>query len=371
MKVLYIVKNQLHFYPPCVSQIRMLKYLGVDVEVLYGTSEKTALDIFKAEKIPYKKISNIPPITNGKIKKLLNWIRFRLDLKKALKNYDASKTYLWFGNIETLIPMKGALNKFKYISSSLELLERREIKAILAKSLVKKALITTACEETRAYIMKDRWKLKELPYIFPNKPYELFTKRNQIGTDPRTINIINKIKNHDIIIYQGLIQNTNELIEFAKALKRIKKNYLFLLMGLDKFNSFNKIKEIYNNTYFVQYVPAPLHLEITSNAKIGICFYRPNILNNVYCAPNKIYEYTGFGIPLICNKNPGLKNTVGFFGAAECIELKADNIYDALKKIDDNYEKYSENAIKFYNNTDNLNTMKNLIDDLRRKECSQ
>ena len=25
MKILYIVKTQLHYYPPCISQIRMLK----------------------------------------------------------------------------------------------------------------------------------------------------------------------------------------------------------------------------------------------------------------------------------------------------------------------------------------------------------
>lgn len=29
MKVLYIVKTQLHYYPPCISQIRMLKDLAM------------------------------------------------------------------------------------------------------------------------------------------------------------------------------------------------------------------------------------------------------------------------------------------------------------------------------------------------------
>ena len=371
MKIIYVVKNQLHFYPPCVSQIRMLKRLGLDIEVLYGTSEQTALRVFDRERIPYKKISNIPPITNGKIKKLIDWYRFRCDFRKEIKKYDKNKIYIWFGNIETLIPMRGILKKYKYISSSLELLERNEIKAVLAKSLAKNALITTACEETRAYIMKDRWNLKSLPYVFPNKPFEMNTKRNQSGTTSKTKEIINKIKNKNVIIYQGLIQNTDELLEFAKALKKFNKNYVFLLMGLDKFNSFMKIKEIYNETFFIEYVPAPLHLEITSHAKIGICFYRPNVLNNAYCAPNKIYEYTGFGIPIICNENPGLKNTVGSAGAAECVKLNSDKIYNALRKIDNNYEKYSKNAIKFYNETDNLETMKSLINDLERKGFSK
>lgn len=34
-KVIYIVKSELHIYPPCIAQIRMLKKNGVDVEVWY------------------------------------------------------------------------------------------------------------------------------------------------------------------------------------------------------------------------------------------------------------------------------------------------------------------------------------------------
>ena len=49
MKVLYIVKTQLHYYPPCISQIRMLKDLGYDVEVLYGTSNESALKLLAKE----------------------------------------------------------------------------------------------------------------------------------------------------------------------------------------------------------------------------------------------------------------------------------------------------------------------------------
>ena len=48
-KVIYIVKSELHIYPPCIAQIRMLKKNGVDVEVWYGSCAKQLLAIFDAE----------------------------------------------------------------------------------------------------------------------------------------------------------------------------------------------------------------------------------------------------------------------------------------------------------------------------------
>ena len=122
-----------------------------------------------------------------------------------------------------------------------------------------------------------------------------------------------------------------------------------------------KIKAVYSDVEYVSYIPAPYHLEITSYAHIGIVFYRNDALNKVFCAPNKIYEYSGFGIPMLANDIPGLKNTVGNAGAAECMELKANNIINAIQNIEADYDTYSENAKKFFAGTDNLKTMEKLM----------
>mgnify|MGYP006963779989 CR=1 FL=1 len=52
MKIVYIVKTKLHYYPPCISQIRMIKKLGGDIEVIYGTcDEKSRKSQFFSYKI--------------------------------------------------------------------------------------------------------------------------------------------------------------------------------------------------------------------------------------------------------------------------------------------------------------------------------
>lgn len=362
-KIVYIVKTKLHYYPPCISQIRMIKDLGWDIEVLYGTSNDSALKLLESEGIKCKKVGNIKDENISKIEKLLSWIKFRISLSKELKKY-SEDTYFWFGTAESVLPMKGKLKNKKYIVSLLELLDDNKKKVILLKNIARNAQAVTVCEETRGYIMQHWWGLKKLPYIFPNKPYNQIIDKMHKPSIKETEDVIKKIKGKDVILYQGIIQNTEELIEIAKALHIMKSDYILLLMGIDKYNSIKKIKEIYNNTEYVRYIPAPYHLEITSYAKIGITFYRADSLNKVFCAPNKIYEYSSFGIPIIANNIPGLKNTVGIFGAAECIEVNENNVISAIKKIENNYERYSNNAKKFFESTNNVEVMKELLDSI-------
>lgn len=94
MKILYIVKTQLHYYPPCISQIRMLKDLGYDVEVLYGTSNDSALKLLGQENIPCHKISNINDKADSKVTKLKDWYKFRKGVLNELKN---TQKMLFFG----------------------------------------------------------------------------------------------------------------------------------------------------------------------------------------------------------------------------------------------------------------------------------
>ena len=47
-----------------------------------------------------------------------------------------------------------------------------------------------------------------------------------------------------------------------------------------------------------------------------------NSLNRAFCAPNKIYEYSGLRIPAIGNEVPGLVNTIGAAKAGVCVPMK-------------------------------------------------
>lgn len=360
-KIVYILKTKLHYYPPCVSQIRMIKKLGVDIEVLYGTCHEKTLEMLENEGIKCIKVANLKDENKSFFQKLSSWLRFRIGLSKLMKKYDKNNTLFWFGTAETAIPMLLKTKRYKYNLTLLELLDDDKIKRFLLKGIIKNAISICCCEDTRAWIVKYWFSLDELPFVFPNKPYEQLTTPHAKPSTELTEKIIKDIKNSNVLLSQGVLQTPEELIEFAKALNHTKKKYKFVLMGIDKYNCVEKLKNYYDDIYYIEYVPAPLHLEITSYARIGINFYRPNCLNKAFCAPNKIYEFSGFGIPIIGNNIPGLKNTIGLFKAGLCIDLKEENIIKAINEIDENYDEYSKNAKIFFEHTDNLETMKKLL----------
>ena len=364
-KVVYIVKSNLHYYPPCMAQIQMLDDLGIETEVWYGSSAQNALDILSKRGIKLVLLSDKRLGKPGKLNSLVNWVNFRTETCKRLQEENPQNTILWFGNVETLIPMKGALGKFHYISSILELMDEKEndLKRCLAMGLVRKADAVVACQRTRAYIMRSWWRLAEVPFVMPNKPYDVGILKNCIPSNELTESYLQAFRGKKVIVFQGILQHVQYMEQFAIALKKLNDNYLLVLMGSDERDRtlVAKVKAIYPDTIHIPYIPAPSHLEITSHAHIGIVFYKDNSLNRAYCAPNKIYEYSYFGIPMIGNQIPGLLDTIGQAHAAECIELTADQIVQAIQKIEANYIQYSKNASQFFENTDNYCVMQELI----------
>ena len=370
-KVIYIVKTDLHYYPPCMMQIRYLKKCGVRVEVWFASSNESALTILDKEQIPYVCLGESPRV-NSLVGKLKNWMEFRRNVNRQLNNISQSErenTLLWVGTAESAIPLYGVLQHYHYNLTMLELLDgdKNKFKRTTFGKLAKKAEAIVACEVTRAYIMKYWFGLKKLPYVMPNKPYELGTTKNAEPSCDKTKQAIDVIRGKKFIIFQGIFQKVDYMKALATALSQMDSDYYIVLMGFDlyKTNAYEKLKKIYERVIELSSLPAPLHLEVTSHAQIGLVFYDDFSLNQAFCAPNKIYEYSGFGIPMIANKIPGLENTVGKFNAGKCVEFESKQLMKAIKEIDDNYEQYSANSLSLYNAVDNESTINDIIRDIK------
>lgn len=370
-KVIYIVKTDLHYYPPCMMQIRYFKKCGVNVEVWFASSNESALTILNKEHIPYVCLGESPRV-NSKVGKLKNWMEFRENVKKQLDTLASDErehTLLWIGTAESAIPLYGILQHYHYNLTMLELLDgkNQRFKRTTFGRLAKKAEAVVACEVTRAYLMRYWFGLKQLPYVMPNKPYELGAKKNAEPSCDKTRSAIETVQGKKFIIFQGIYQKVEYMKELAKALAEMNTDYYIVLMGFDlyKTNAYEELKKIYDRVIEIPSLPAPLHLEVTSHATIGLVFYDDFSLNQAFCAPNKIYEYSGFGIPMIANKIPGLENTVGKFSAGKCVEFKKDQLIDAIREIDNSYEQYSVNALELYDAVDNEATIRKIIMDMK------
>jgi hypothetical protein len=69
-----------------------------------------------------------------------------------------------------------------------------------------------------------------------------------------------------------------------------------------------KISGIEDRVHLIGSLPAPHHLRIIQNVDLGIGLYRPISLNQIYAAPNRLHEFSNFGIPLILPAFPTFKS---------------------------------------------------------------
>ena len=159
-----------------------------------------------------------------------------------------------------------------------------------------------------------------------------------------------KIRNKKIILYQGIVDKERPINFIAEAVEELN-DFIFLVMTGSQVN-FSQ----YKKTFVIPFVAPPYHLEITSHAYIGVLIYQPvynsftSPLNSIYCAPNKLFEYSQFAIPMLGNDIPGLYYTINSNNMGYCFKnTTKHSIQDAILQMDKQYQALSVNSLKFFN----------------------
>lgn len=216
----------------------------------------------------------------------------------------------------------------------------------------RKALLTVVPEYNRAHIVKAYYALPHMPAIIPNKPLDHPRQKNLPIADPAIAEKMARIKESGkkVVMYMGILSSERPLEPIIEAVEQLPEYTLAVLGGrtpyLDRLE-----KTMTGRFVYLGSVKPPHHLEVASHADVTYISYVANnrSINAVFCAPNKVYEFAGFGIPMLCNDNPGLKYTVEYYGMGVCAEdLSADTIKKCLEKISAEESAMSQAAIRYY-----------------------
>jgi glycosyltransferase involved in cell wall biosynthesis len=250
---------------------------------------------------------------------------------------------LWIIHEQTAYEFKNELKGKKYLLSFYELNDHRRDFLDVIKKVVQNAQEFIVPEYNRACILRVWLGLKQTPTVVPNKPLK----------HPRERRIPNfysdSLEGKKIVLYQGFINRSRNLDKVCEAVKDML-GYCIVLMGKGDTSYINELKQKYPQIIHISFIAPPEHLYVTSWAHIAIVKYDFVVLNAIFCAPNKTWEYTGFGIPVLCHDIPGLRYTIGQYKAGVCTDMdNTEAIKAAITEMDSNYEEYSKNAISFYN----------------------
>lgn len=366
-KLCLVIVGYLEKYPPVLSFIQAVKDLGYDLTV-FAAGDNSNIENYPGYDFAGIKYRDVIGEYSSDISlpaKLLRLMKIRKALWKNLSSGEYADATLVVVSEITVKHLGMKLIERDYILYQLELIEGFQI--IPHSKLLKldehkignSAKAVVVCEYNRAHITKTWWRLDKLPYVIKNKPYAPYVDFENLPDN--VANTIGEIKekanDRKIILYQGIITKQRPVDKFIKAVEEKPEEYLFVVMSNQDPSFEDGVKPA--NYMYVPFIAPPYHLAVTSLAYIGVLAYVStgkssySSLNPVYCAPNKIWEYAKFGVPMIANDNPALEYEFNNSGIGCCIRrMEAPDILGSIAVIDANYSKFSDNAAAFYEDYD-------------------
>lgn len=377
-RIIIIPKDDLVLYPPTISLINVLLKQGKEIVCLgeYSDEErKTALEHAGVRFIPIYR--SIKDVSNNRV---VNWVaiylrmrQYKSKIKQFFETEDiTNEDLIWFIYSNTIGYIQKYIEKGDYVVQfyefedySLKGKERLlhpnyDVNRFLSNA---KALIH--CEYNRAMITNGLYGINKEAVILPNKPYEIGnTEEKTIPEDIERIidGIKKKVKGRKVILYQGIFNAYERRLDnFCEAISLLPDDYMFVAMG-GPGKYFEEMSSRYasEKILFIPFIRPPYHLLITQMAHVGVLTYFPagkdyvNVLNPLYCAPNKIFEFGQYGIPMISNDVPGLKLIFETYHCGRIVTLpqSPDKIAEAVLSMEKNYEEMSKGSRAYYDSVD-------------------
>lgn len=372
MKILVIHAHTIDDYPPTYNLIRNLLDHGHQVTLMSYDSGKlkhnTEKNFFNCEiKGTWGSLSVTEKANFNFFQKIKMYFTQKKTFQDCFLSNSVNQDLIWITSSKAIHMLGDLLIGQKYILQLMEL--ERDIPKYPKQHLVMMGLSKYARgaykvvvpEYNRGQILKAWWGLEQNPIVLPNKPYSLsLEKLNDKEKEKYKIICDEKRK---IILYQGVFGNDRNLTEYAKAAYSLKDKFAFYLLGEAKNKKIQVEleKQISCNpeTKILGFISPPNHLYFTQLAWIGLLPYQAkivddmDILNAVYCAPNKIYEYAAYGVPMLGPDLPGLHYPFMQYNMGRCVNsVSSESIVNAILEIDRHHDEMSRNCKAFYNSVD-------------------
>jgi glycosyltransferase involved in cell wall biosynthesis len=223
----------------------------------------------------------------------------------------------------------------------------------LEKLVINKADLIIAANADRAKLMQEHYKLARIPSVMrnippnperSNKPSELLRKFPAL---------VQKEKDEKWMLYQGVITKSRGIDRFIEVLRCLPSNYKMIIAGDGPFK--DKLLELASDLakggriIFLGRIENHLLYEITVLADVGIVTYPNTGLNNIYCAPNKLFEYAQAYLPIIATSQPPLRDPIRTYSIGEIIEESASSkeIASVVVRVANNKDSFRPSLQRF------------------------
>jgi glycosyltransferase involved in cell wall biosynthesis len=210
-------------------------------------------------------------------------------------------------------------------------------------------------------------------YLFPTTKPTVFYVQNA----PKLNTKVTHQNTRNNLLWAGTITKEFGVLNCVEFVKKYPQ-YKLVLKGASALNTKEYIEKKYANLIQqdnleinTTYLDANEFVKFISTHKIGFCFYDWNLINanfNYQTAPSgKLFMYLAAGVPVIVCNIIGFKFIEENNAGVLINDYKVETILAAVKKIEANYQQYSQNAYKTFENTCfdvNIGTVLNFLKQL-------
>jgi glycosyltransferase involved in cell wall biosynthesis len=152
-----------------------------------------------------------------------------------------------------------------------------------------------------------------------------------------------------IFLYIGILGRGRGINLITEAFKNpgLKSSVVFLGYG-ELSDELKKLTKEYPNIYLHDAVAHEKVVSIAKSADIGLCLIQNVSLSDYYCLPNKLFEYCFAEIPVLASDFPDISLAVTKYNLGKCTDLDVNNIYEAIKELENTKELPKINADELY-----------------------
>ena len=211
------------------------------------------------------------------------------------------------------------------------------------------AAIITACHpfidhfitinDSIARFYRDQYPRMPLPVVVMNatlpEPVPAYDGRLHAAAGlPRT---------QKILLFQGRFSPHRGLPQLLKAAADLRADWTLVMMGWGGYEAelrtiaAAQVRASSPATVFLPGVPQAQLQQWSAGATLGAVPYENTSLNHLYCTPNKLWEYPGAGVPVLCTDLPEMAAMLSEFGFGLLLprDFTAVDIATTVNALDD------------------------------------
>lgn len=137
-----------------------------------------------------------------------------------------------------------------------------------------------------------------------------------------------------IFIYVGILGAGRgiELVTQAFTNPLINSDVVFLGYG-EFMDDLKRLASRHPNVHVHEAVPHSQVVPIVKSADFGLCLVQNVSLSDYYCLPNKLFEYSFAGIPILAPDFPDIRTILEKYNLGDCCNLDAESVRVAVQTL--------------------------------------